>query len=112
DHFGRPDDALGHLDEGFQYLLSQADTRRVWVKLAAGYRNGWPNGVSEQARQVSALLLTHFGSDRLVWGSDWPHTRHEHQTIAAAQSALEAWVPDAMDRQAILGTSALQLFGF
>ncbi|WP_312998787.1 amidohydrolase family protein, partial [Achromobacter animicus] len=39
DHFGRPDPALGVLDAGFQYLLRQADSGRIWVKLAAPYRN-------------------------------------------------------------------------
>ena len=41
DHFGRPDPALGIADPGFAYLLRQADSGQVWVKLAAPYRN-WP----------------------------------------------------------------------
>src|SRR5690606_31381878 len=38
DHFGRPDPARGVSDPGFQYLLRQGDSGRVWVKLSAPYR--------------------------------------------------------------------------
>lgn len=112
DHFGRPDDLLGERDPGFRHLLTQAATRHVWVKLAAGYRNSWTQDDPEQAVRVTQQLLAHFGSDRLVWGSDWPHTRHERQNIPATLAALETWVPDAAQRSAILGDTALRLFGF
>ncbi|WP_245801195.1 amidohydrolase family protein [Pollutimonas bauzanensis] len=113
DHFGRPDDALGCEDTGFRYLLSQAASRRVWVKLAAGYRNGWSDPAAAAAVEAGALLLEHFGADRLVWGSDWPHTRHEESNdIPGTLAALGAWVPSAEQRHTILGASAMQLFGF
>ncbi|GAA5233369.1 amidohydrolase family protein [Verticiella sediminum] len=112
DHFGRPDDLLGRHDPGFQYLLSQAKTGRVWVKLAAGYRNGWTSADAQTAVEISVELLAHFGSGHLVWGSDWPHTRHEHQSIAGALTALEHGVPEPAQRQEILGTTAMRLFGF
>lgn len=112
DHFGRPDDLQGDRDPGFRFLLSQAETGRVWVKLSAGYRNGWTDGDPSPAIQASAQLMAHFGGTRLVWGSDWPHTRHERQSIPAALSALATWVPDAVQRGQIQGDTALRLFGF
>jgi len=113
DHFGRPDAGQGADDPGFQFLLSQAATGKVWVKLAAAYRNGWRDASHPQALRVAGLLLAHFGADRLVWGSDWPHTRHEQgNDIAGSLAALRAWVPDAGQRRAILGDTAMRLFGF
>ena len=113
DHFGRPDAQGGRGDPGFQYLLSQAATGRVWVKLSAAYRNGWQDPAHPEAVRAACMLLANFGTDRLVWGSDWPHTRYEQgNTIAGSLAALETWVPGAEQRRAILGDSAMQLFGF
>src|SRR5262249_31557455 len=83
DQFGRPDEQESVDDPGFQYLLSKGKSRRVWVKLAAGYRN-WPNGdESGQGRACAALLLDAMGPERLLWGSDWPHTQNESKVTYA-----------------------------
>ncbi|WP_176517108.1 amidohydrolase family protein, partial [Pseudomonas ceruminis] len=29
------------------------------------------------ARQALGALEAHYGAERLMWGSDWPHTQHE-----------------------------------
>jgi predicted TIM-barrel fold metal-dependent hydrolase len=72
DHFGRPDPDLGVEDPGFEYLLSLGSTRRVWVKLSA------PHRLSDEIAQAAiSPLKDTFGIDRLLWGSDWPHTQHE-----------------------------------
>jgi len=113
DHFGRPDARLGTDDPGFQFLLSQAATGKVWVKLSAAYRNGWRDPSHPEALRAAGLLLAHFGAERLVWGSDWPHTRHEQgNDIAGSLAALQAWVPRADQQQAVLGDTAMRLFGF
>jgi predicted TIM-barrel fold metal-dependent hydrolase len=113
DHFGRPDDDLGVDDPGFRYLLSQGKTRRVWIKVSASYRNGSQGRGSATAAKGIPMLLEHFGRDRLVWGSDWPHTRHESsQSIAAGLRELERWFPNADDREQVAGPSALALFRF
>lgn len=113
DHFGRPDAALGADDAGFRYLLEEATTRRVWVKLSAAYRNGAQGRGTANTPETARLLLAHFGPDRLVWGSDWPHTRHESDIhISATRQALDEWVPDPAQRMRILSDTALTLFRF
>ena len=103
DHFGRPDPALGIADPGFAYLLRQADSGQVWVKLAAPYRN-WPAPDCARAgREAARLLLDAYTPDRLMWGSDWPHTEHRHlASYTAATQWLDAWIDDAAARQAVL----------
>ena len=79
DHFGRPDPALGVDDPGFAALLAAGRSRRVWVKISGAYRNG-ANGRGEAIAQAAMPRLKDaLGLDRLVWGSDWPHTQFESQ---------------------------------
>jgi predicted TIM-barrel fold metal-dependent hydrolase len=113
DHFGRPDDDLGADDPGFRYLLAQGASRRLWVKLSGAYRNGSGGRGDAAAPALAARLLEHVGADRLVWGSDWPHTRHESSVdLATTRRALAAWVPDRADRERIDGANALALYRF
>ena len=113
DHFGRPAAEAGTDDPGFQYLLSRGSSRRVWVKLSGGYRNWADADVSHHGRQAAALLLEAMGPERLVWGSDWPHTQNEERvTFASTQQDLVDWVPDAGDRRIIVQDTALRLFRF
>lgn len=113
DHFGRPEEDTGTDDNAFQYLLSKGASRRVWVKLAGGYRN-WPNAADPKiGREYAALLLQEFGPERLVWGSDWPHTQNEEKvSFASTLQDLTSWVPDEGDRKIILQDTPLRLFRF
>ena len=113
DHFGRPNPALGVDDPGFRFLLSLADTGRVWVKLSGAYRNGRPKQHEAIATAAAAELLLSFGAERLLWGSDWPHTCFEQPGLAgAARRALDRWISSAEDRRAVLTDTPMRLFGF
>ncbi|MGV2866207.1 amidohydrolase family protein [Achromobacter sp. AGC39] len=138
DHFGRPDPALGVSDPGFAYLLQQAESGQVWVKLSAPYRN-WPVADSADradanaptapsaltglalrpgipdygvaGRQAAQLLLAAYTAKRLLWGSDWPHTEHRHlASYPAATQWLDAWIDDATQRRIVLADTPMQLF--
>lgn len=113
DHFGRPDPALGVDDPSFRFLLDAAASRRVWVKLSAPYRNG-ANGRGQQlALDAIPLLRAAFGVDRLMWGSDWPHTQFEHDAGALhGHTALAIWLPDPDERQRVVVDTPTALFGF
>ena len=108
DHFGRPDPELGTKDPGFEYLLSLGPSRRVWVKLSALYR------LSDQiARESVPLVRAAFGIDRLLWGSDWPHTQHEKDIdYAAMRARLDSWLPEPADRATVLADNPAKVFGF
>jgi len=113
DHFGRPDGSLGVGDPGFRYLLSLAATRRVWVKLSGAYRNG-PAGQGEATALAAVpLLRASFGLDRLVWGSDWPHTLFETTAdYATERQLLDDWLPREADRRVVLRDTPASLFRF
>lgn len=113
DHFGRPDQTLGIACPGFRYLLTLGETRRVWVKLSGAYRNGMAKPGGHVAASAALQLLHGFGSDRLVWGSDWPHTGYERLGRPdAARQALNHWVPAESDRLAVLVDTPRLLFRF
>jgi predicted TIM-barrel fold metal-dependent hydrolase len=78
DHYGvygceRPDSAAA------RHLLDLLLLPHIWMKLSAPYRVGNdPLATRPDRAWLDAIL--NCGSERLVWGSDWPHTPpHEQQ---------------------------------
>ncbi|RQR40343.1 hypothetical protein DIE23_00520 [Burkholderia sp. Bp9143] len=113
DHFGRPDARLRAADAGFRYLRSTASSGNVWVKLSAAYRSADNSNGTEHGRALATALLDSFGPERLVWGSDWPHTQHRHLIdYDGAVDALEYWIPDQAARDRVMTVSAAELFRF
>ncbi|WP_422000426.1 amidohydrolase family protein [Reyranella sp.] len=110
-HFGMLDRKLGPLrDPGFELLLEKAATRRVWVVLSGAYRVG-----TERAQPAAPLLLSAFGADRLMWGSDWPHADNNLDRVKTYRETLrwlEQWVPDEATRRTILIDTPAKLYGF
>lgn len=89
DHFGRPDFKTDFDPCKVRALLEFAATGKVWVKLSAQYRV-WPQQNDEQIKIMVRLFLQHFSSQRLMWGSDWPHT--EHETLASYRASLNWFI--------------------
>lgn len=97
DHFGRT--PPGHPSGGFESLLrAAARTPRLWFKFSAPYRLPQP-----RADECADAILSVCGIDRILWGSDWPHTQHEKRfTYPMALNWLGAWVREEADRNRIL----------
>jgi predicted TIM-barrel fold metal-dependent hydrolase len=111
DHFGRYDGAMGVDDPGFRYLLTQGASKRLWVKVSAAYRNGKDGTGEPAALKAYPMLRDTLGLDRLLFGSDWPHTTFEKTANYASQKAFfERMVTDAGERQQIMGRNAATLF--
>lgn len=113
DHFGLPAPALGVDDPGFRRFLTLGGSKRVWVKISAAYRTG--RGARGRATALNAypLLRDAIGLDRLIWGSDWPHTQFEGgQSFEANWSFFEEMVTDRAERRQILGVNPVTLFRF
>lgn len=71
DHFGRPDVAQDIDQPGFAALLRLVRTGTVWVKLSS---IGRLCGARQDRMAPFVSALVEASADRLVWGSDWPHT--------------------------------------
>jgi predicted TIM-barrel fold metal-dependent hydrolase len=114
DHFGRPDARLGLGQPGFAELLTLSGRGKVWVKVSGIYRlQGSPEENLAFARQALCALEAHYGAERLMWGSDWPHTQHESEvSFGTAVEQFEALGCSAQLRQALMVDTARALFGF
>jgi predicted TIM-barrel fold metal-dependent hydrolase len=114
DHFGRPDARLGVNQPGFIELLDLGTTGQLWMKVSAIYRlAGDARQNLEFACSVLPLLEQSLGPQRLVWGSDWPHTQHERDVgYGAVMEQLRALGCSESLRQAMLVDSPAQLFRF
>ena len=105
DHFALPDPGLGAADPDWRWLLALGSNGRLWVKLSAAYRNG-PEGAFI-ASACWPILRDMLGLERLMWGSDWPHTQFE--TVANYAMAFD--LPNhlglnAQERAVLLGSPA------
>lgn len=113
DHWGKPTAVNPLEDEGFNYLLSKGETKQVWVKVSGVYRlkKGAELDVCKQlASMMLPRLLDSFGPERLLWGSDWPHTNFEEFIdYDTTWNTFVEMVPDENIRQLILGDSFEQL---
>lgn len=113
DHFGRPDPKLGTDDPGFRHLLTAAKTGRLYVKISAAYRNGANGRGEEVALQAMPMLKDAFGLEKLLWGSDWPHTLFEKDIRYEGQRRfLDRLLPDAKEREVVLSYAPRKLFRF
>jgi predicted TIM-barrel fold metal-dependent hydrolase len=112
DHCGRPEARAGLDQVGFRELLQLGREGNAWVKLSGAFRFGGPFPYEAADPYVHALIDA-FGIHRCVWGSDWPFLRASHRVDhASLLVALQRWLPDASDRQKVLGDNPAKLFGF
>jgi predicted TIM-barrel fold metal-dependent hydrolase len=112
-HFGKfpAQNGVDHPD--FQKLLGyvRGGEGGCHVKIAAAYQVSERTDCSDVAPLARALYEAAPG--RVLWGTDWPHIRHEDRGDAAAVLDLfGTWFPDEADRRRILVDNPARLFGF
>jgi len=80
DHMGRVDARLGAEHEDFQALMKLLDDENFYVKVSGIDRVDAHAELTERYRRgvVLARALVERFSDRVVWGTDWPHPNHTH----------------------------------
>jgi predicted TIM-barrel fold metal-dependent hydrolase len=111
DHMGRAPAALGAHHAGIDAMCALLEEGWLWIKLS-GAANisqlpGWDDAGAVQRRLMAA------NPERLVWGSDWPHTR-SHGAVGSTKELLQcflAWTPDAADRRRVLHDNPRTLYG-
>jgi predicted TIM-barrel fold metal-dependent hydrolase len=114
DHFGRIDCAQGLAQEPFGVLCKLLRRENVWVKISGADRisqRGYPyDDVAPFAHR-----LLEIAPQRLVWGSDWPHTgvfdAAKMPDDGRLLDALLRFVPDEESRHNILVKNPEKLLG-
>jgi len=98
DHLGlfRPERIDGHA--GFEALLKLLQNGHVWLKVSGADRVT-RDGKFEDAIPVMKALIE-AAPDRMVWGTDWPHTG-ERQPIPEAQETMTVPYGDVDERKCL-----------
>jgi predicted TIM-barrel fold metal-dependent hydrolase len=121
DHFGGAKAAPGPGQPGFADLLDLVKSGHAYVKISAPYR---PSQKTPDFPDVAPLAqaLVAANSDRVVWGSNWPHPGRGPTPAALAPpypnddgrvlNLLPTWVGDAAVRKKILVDNPARLYGF
>jgi len=114
DHLGRIDPAQGTACAAYGVLRELLDAGNTWVKLSGAYMRSAVHGPGYADTLPLGRALVQAAPERLVWGSDWPHTTEAPGTVddAALVDLLRAWSGSdaAMDR--ILVDNPARLYGF
>ncbi len=124
DHFGRAVASKGLQQPGFDALLRLMQSGKAYVKLSGAYRVSQRPDCADAAEFAAALIAAN--SDRVVWGTDWPHpggARHEGLSLneieplkpiddGAALNRLNRWAGDRATLEKILVANPARLYGF
>lgn len=110
---GIPASAAFETDPAYPFVMDLLDSGRGWVKLSGPYLREPEGGPRyPMLRPFIRHLVTH-ASERLVWGSDWPHPTFVRKPDARELFGLMwEWAPEEEVRTRILVTNPAQLYGF
>jgi len=113
DHFGYMGTARGIEHPGFQALLRLLRAGHCWVKFTGAYRISREDmPYRDVVPYARALVAT--APQRIVWGTDWPHPKHERRMPNDGEMCdrLLEWIPDEGQRKLALVDNPAKLYGF
>jgi predicted TIM-barrel fold metal-dependent hydrolase len=124
DHFAMVQSSTALDDARFSAVQGLVHSGRAYVKLSAPYRiQPFALEAPETVANIAQRYLQ-ANPERVLWGSDWPHTNRESGKSALEVSAyrrvgrdallggLHAWLPTEALRQRVLVNNPSQLYGF
>ena len=115
DHMGRYARPLPLEHRAVQSLLRIAARESVYVKLSGAYHIAHASGPDYKEVAPLARALVEQGTERLLWGSDWPHPTETAETMPDDADLLDlllAWIPDATARRVVLSDNPARLYRF
>ncbi|KQR81698.1 2-pyrone-4,6-dicarboxylate hydrolase [Burkholderia sp. Leaf177] len=114
DHLARLPMPDGTAHPAFDIVRDLADSGRVWVKLSGPYLDS-AVGIEKDYADIAPTACAWVDAlpERLVWGSDWPHsTETRKPDDTRLFDLLGAWTGDDAIRDRILVENAAALYGF
>jgi predicted TIM-barrel fold metal-dependent hydrolase len=125
DHFGGAQAALGLEQPGFADLVELVRSGKAHVKISGAYRSSKLEPDYAECTPLARALIE-ANSDRIVWGTDWPHPdsvtppgKKPSDVTPLFQiddgrllNQLTVWAPDAAIRKKILVDNPARLYGF
>jgi predicted TIM-barrel fold metal-dependent hydrolase len=125
DHFGGALGELGVEQPGFSDLLALVKSGHAYVKISGAYRASKLGPDYPDAAPLARALIA-ANSDRIIWGTDWPHPNSVPPPNGKPTDVtpllqiddgrllnqLPVWAPDAATRNKILVDNPARLYGF
>jgi predicted TIM-barrel fold metal-dependent hydrolase len=113
DHLGRVPQPAGTNDPAFDAIRRLLDSGRAWIKLSGAYMDSVTGAPAYSDVTAVARGFVTAAPERVVWGSDWPHTTATGPIDdARLLDLLAVWSPDASVRKQILVDNPSKLYGF
>jgi predicted TIM-barrel fold metal-dependent hydrolase len=124
DHFGGAQGELGAQQTGFVELVQMVASGKAYVKISGAYRfSKQPPDLGDMGALARVLVQTR--AERVLWGTDWPHTNsslpgQDPMTLVPPipvddvhmLNLLAVWVPDPKLRAQILVDNPQRLYDF
>jgi 2-pyrone-4,6-dicarboxylate lactonase len=113
DHMGRINAPLGLEQTPFRALLALMQDENVWVKVSGIDRAARQGPPYADAVPFARRLVEEFGN-RVVWGTDWPHTNHGGPIPddGVLVDCLAEIAPSPAQRQALLVDNPQRFYRF
>jgi 2-pyrone-4,6-dicarboxylate lactonase len=113
DHFGYMAASKGISHPGFQALLNLLRAGRCWVKFTGAYRISSEDMPYKDVVPYAHALVA-AAPRRIVWGTDWPHPKHEKRMPNDGEMCdrLLDWIPDEKQRRLVLVDNPARLYAF
>lgn len=115
DHLGRLPLPMGTAHPAFDLMRDLCAAGKAWVKLSGAYLDSTV-GAAGGYRDTDAVAQAWLAAcpERLVWGSDWPHST---EPLAKPNDAdlfdlLARWIPDEATRHRVLVANPAALYDF
>lgn len=113
DHLAKPSIKAGEIDAWARNIRTLAGNRNVCCKLSGLVTEAdWTNWDSETLRPYLDVAFEAFGTDRLMFGSDWPVCLLA-ATYAQVKEVIENYTRDlsASEKENIFGLNAARFYG-
>jgi predicted TIM-barrel fold metal-dependent hydrolase len=114
DHFASVKAELGLEQAGFRTLLRMLDSGNVWIKLSGPMRCAGGDFPYAAVTPMARALVKH-RSDRLVFGTDWPHVNMDGRNVPNDGDLVDLipqWIEDTATQKQILVDNPRKLYGF
>lgn len=100
-------------DKQFQQLLSLAKYPNVIIKISALFRlhDTDTTNYNNVYKHRFMPLLESFGSERLMYGSDFPFVMVDTEQKYQIHHIIESWIANDVDKANIMGGTAERIFG-
>jgi predicted TIM-barrel fold metal-dependent hydrolase len=125
DHFGLLKAAGGVTQDGLDCLISLMQAGKVYAKLSGPYMISQRSDYADITPLAKKLIEA--APERVIWGSNWPHTSGANRPVNSLPTDVEPfrheddvynlglvndWAPDATLQRKLLVENPSRLFGF